>query len=46
MSQRSGSQWLVIRRCLAIVRRVQRGPTGWRGLVEAVLAEVGADAYE
>ncbi len=39
------SQWLVIRRCLAIIRRVQRGPTDWRGLVEAVLAEVGPEAY-
>lgn len=31
------SQWLVLRRCLAIIRRVQQGPTDWRGLVEAVL---------
>lgn len=31
------SQWHVLRRCLAIIRRVQRGPTDWRGLVEAVL---------
>lgn len=33
------SQWYVLRRCLAIIRRVQRGPTDWRGLVEAVLNE-------
>ncbi len=33
------SQWYVLRRCLAIIRRVQRGPTDWRGLVEAVLSE-------
>lgn len=33
------SQWHVLRRCLAIIRRVQRGPTDWRGLVEAVLQE-------
>lgn len=33
------SQWHVLRRCLAIIRRVQRGPTDWRGLVEAVLHE-------
>jgi len=30
------SHWLVIRRCLAIVRRVQRGPACWEELVEAV----------
>jgi len=36
------SHWLVIRRCLAIVRRVQRGPATWRELVQAVLAEDAA----
>jgi hypothetical protein len=39
------SDWLVVRRCFAIIRRVQRGPTDWRGLVEAVLEQVGPDAY-
>lgn len=38
------SQWYVLRRCLAIIRRVQRGPVDWRGLVEAVLREE-PDAY-
>lgn len=33
------SEWLVIRRCLAIIRRLQQGPANWRALVEAVLAE-------
>jgi predicted DNA-binding transcriptional regulator YafY len=39
------SQWLVIRRCLTIIRRVQRGPTDWRGLVAAVLENEGPEAY-
>jgi len=39
------STWLVITRCMAMIRRVQRGPTDWKGLVEAVRAEVGEDAY-
>jgi len=39
------SHWLVIRRCLAIIRRAQRGPTDWQGLVEAVLAQEGPEAY-
>lgn len=39
------SQWLVIRRCIAIIRRVQRGPASWEELVEAVQRWVGADAY-
>ena len=38
-------QWQVVRRCLAIVRRVQRGPASREELVEAVLAREGADAY-
>ncbi len=33
------SQWLVIRRCLAIVRRLQRGPATWQQLVAAVRAD-------
>jgi hypothetical protein len=40
------STWLVVARCLAIIRRVRQGPpTDWRGLAEAVRAEVGKDAY-
>jgi predicted DNA-binding transcriptional regulator YafY len=33
------SHWLVLRRCLAIVRRLQRGPAAWPELVAAVLRE-------
>jgi predicted DNA-binding transcriptional regulator YafY len=33
------SEWSVTRRCLAIIRRAQRGPANWRELVEAVLAQ-------
>lgn len=39
------STWLVARRCLAIIRRVQRGPATREELVEAVLAQEGEDAY-
>lgn len=39
------SQWLVMRRCLAIVRRVQRGPAHWDELLEAVLTQVDGEAY-
>jgi predicted DNA-binding transcriptional regulator YafY len=39
------SQWLVVRRCLAIVHRVQRGPASWEELVQAVLEQAGAEAY-
>lgn len=38
------SDWLVIRRCLAMIRRLQRGPANWQQLVEAVL-EQDAEAY-
>lgn len=38
------SPWLVLRRCLAIIRRVQRGPAQWRELVEAV-REQEPEAY-
>jgi predicted DNA-binding transcriptional regulator YafY len=41
---RRQSQWSVLRRCLAIVRRTQRGPANWRELVDAVLSH-DADAY-
>jgi predicted DNA-binding transcriptional regulator YafY len=33
------SHWLVIRRCLAIIRRAQRGPATWKELVDAVLGQ-------
>jgi len=39
------STWLVLSRCLAIIRRVQRGPATWRDLVQAVRQEVGEEAY-
>lgn len=39
------SHWTVIRRCLAIIRRVQRGPTDWQGLLQAVLQGEGKEAY-
>jgi len=38
------SQWLVLRRCLAIIRRVQAGPARWPELVAAVQA-VDPQAY-
>ena len=38
-------QWQVVRRCLAIVRRVQRGPAQRPDLLGAVLAHEGAEAY-
>lgn len=39
------SQWAVVRRCLAIIRRAQRGPAGREDLIEAVLGQEGPDAY-
>ncbi len=42
---RRESHWLVVRRCLAIIRRAQRGPATRAELMQAVLHEVGADAY-
>lgn len=38
------SDWLVIRRCLAIIRRIQHEPAQWQELVEAVL-QVEPNAY-
>lgn len=38
-------QWDVLRRCLAIIRRVQRGPARRGDLIQAVLAQEGAEAY-
>ena len=42
---RRESQWMVMRRCLAIVRRVQRGAANRDQLIEAVLA-AEPEAYE
>ena len=39
------SEWLATRRCLAIIRRLQREPTGWKDLVRAVLEAEGPEAY-
>jgi len=39
------SDWLVVRRCLAIMRRALRGPATWQELLQAVVAQEGADAY-
>jgi len=39
------SHWLVIRRCLSIIQRTQRGPASRDELIEAVLAQEGPDAY-
>ncbi len=43
--QNRESHWLVIRRCLAIIRGVQRGPASRDELIEAVLAQEGPEAY-
>lgn len=42
---RRESHWLVMRRCLATIRRAQRGAATKEQLRQAVLAEEGADAY-
>jgi predicted DNA-binding transcriptional regulator YafY len=39
------SEWLVIRRCLAIIRRVQRGPATRDDLLQAVRLQERAEAY-
>jgi predicted DNA-binding transcriptional regulator YafY len=39
------SHWLVMRRCLAIIRRAQRSPASREELIQAVLAQEGPDAY-
>lgn len=39
------SQWLVMRRCLVILCRIQRGPAGREELAQAVLTQEGEDAY-
>jgi len=40
------SQWLVLRRCLAIVRRLQRGPADGEALAAAVRASESPDPYD
>jgi len=42
---RRESQWLVIRRCLAILYRTQRGPARWEELIQAGLLQEGPAAY-
>jgi hypothetical protein len=42
---RRESQWLVMRRCLAIICRAQRGPASREELIQAVLSEEGLTAY-
>ena len=39
------SQWHTLRRCLAIIRRVQRGPATWQDLAEAVRRWEHPEAY-
>jgi hypothetical protein len=39
------SEWLVIRRCLAIIQRAQRGPASRDELIESVLTREGPEAY-
>lgn len=39
------SHWLVIRRCLAIIRRAQRGPATRDDLIQAMLEEERAGGY-
>lgn len=39
------SHWQVIRRCLAVVHRAQRGPASREELLQAVYRELGTDAY-
>ena len=39
------SQWAVMRRCLAIIHRLQRGPATAQELLQAVLAQEGPEAY-
>lgn len=43
-SQR-GSEWLAVRRSLAILQRLMRGPASAKELVDEVLQTVGPDAY-
>ncbi|MFQ5856913.1 MAG: helix-turn-helix transcriptional regulator [Anaerolineae bacterium] len=39
------STWVKVRRCLVILRRLQRGPTSRNELINAVKAAVGESAY-
>jgi predicted DNA-binding transcriptional regulator YafY len=42
---RRESQWLVMRRCLAIIHRAQRSPASQGELIQAVLDQEESDAY-
>ena len=42
---RKESPWLVLRRCLAIIQRAQRGPASRDELIQAVLNQEESDAY-
>jgi predicted DNA-binding transcriptional regulator YafY len=42
---RKESPWLVLRRCLAIIRRAQRSPASRDELIQAVLDQEGPEAY-
>ncbi len=42
---RRESDWLVIRRCLTIIRRVQRGPATREDLLQTVRKQEGPEAY-
>lgn len=39
------SEWMTLRRCLALLQRLLRGPATKADLIEAVRANVGAEAY-
>jgi len=39
------SHWMVVRRCLAIIQRAQRGLASREELIQAVLAQEGQEAY-
>jgi predicted DNA-binding transcriptional regulator YafY len=45
MNSTRESTWTVVRRCLALLRRLQRGPATRDELIGAVLAAVDAEAY-
>jgi len=40
-----GSEWLTIRRCLVILRRLLKGPASAADLIEAVRSSIGEEAY-
>jgi len=45
MSGYRESQWLVMRRCWAIIRRLQRGPATREALLQTVFRQEGREAY-